>query len=132
MNSEFTIEISSRFEQLWRYNLAVVCACFNEQGERIDFRSAESFVAPAGSKLREAPAGFDGPRELSVTTSPCHSIVAYVYVVTNTEPVSNVISDSPAFDLKVKVRSGRHTLYNSVHKISQWGGDSIELKFSAE
>ena len=132
MKSEFTIEISSRFEQLWRYNLAIVCACFNEQGERIDFCSAESFVAPAGSKLREAPAGFDGPRELVITTSPCCSIVAYVYVVTNTEPISNVISDSPAFDLKVKVRLGRKTLYNEVHKVSQWGGESIELKFSAE
>lgn len=129
MNSEFTIEIASRFEQLWRYNLAIVCACYDEQGERVDFCSAESFVASAGSKLREAPAGFDGPRELKLSTSACHSIVAYVYVVTNTEPVSNVIADSPPFDLKVKVRVGRKTLYNTVHKVSQWGGESIELKF---
>ena len=128
MKKEFTIEIGSRFEQLWRYNLAIVCACYDEQGERTDFCSAESFVASAGSKLREAPAGFDGPRELKLTTSACHSIVAYVYVVTNTEPISNVIADSPAFDLKLKVSIGRNAIYNKVHKISQWGGDSIELK----
>ena len=128
MKKEFTIEIGSRFEQLWRYNLAIVCACYDEQGERIDFCSAESFVASAGSKLREAPAGFDGPRELKLTTSACHSIVAYVYVVTNTEPISNAIADSPAFDLKLKVSIGRNAIYNKVHKISQWGGDSIELK----
>ena len=128
MKKEFTIEIGSRFEQLWRYNLAIVCACYDEQGGRTDFCSAESFVASAGSKLREAPAGFDGPRELKLTTSACHSIVAYVYVVTNTEPISNVIADSPAFDLKLKVSIGRNAIYNKVHKISQWGGDSIELK----
>lgn len=129
MKKEFTIEISSRFEQLWRYNLSIVCACFNEQGERVDFRSAESFVASAGSKLREAPQGFDGPRELTLSTAACHSIIAYIYIVTNTEPASNVIADSPPFDLKVKVSSGRTTLYNVVHKVSQWGGESIELKF---
>ena len=102
-------------------------ACYDEQGERVDFCSAESFVASAGSKLREAPAGFDGPRELKLSTSACHSIVAYVYVVTNTEPVSNVIADSPPFDLKVKVRVGRKTLYNTVHKVSQWHHDGRNI-----
>ena len=132
MKSVFKIEIESKFEELWRYNFTIVCACYDEQGQRTDFVSAESFVAPAGSKLRQAPAGFEGPRKLQLSTSPCHSIVAYVYVQTNTEPVSNVIADSPAFDLKLKVSIGRNTLYNKVHKISQWGGDSIELKLAAE
>lgn len=129
MKSEFTIEVGSSFEQLWRYNIALLCACLDEHDERIDFCSAESFVAPSGSKLREAPAGFEGPRELRLTTSPCQSIVAYIYVVTNTEPISNAIADSPPFDLKVKVRVGRKILYNTIHKVSQWGGESIELKF---
>ncbi len=132
MNSEFKIEISSSFEELWRYNFTIVCACYNEQGERTDFVSAESIAAPSGSKLRQAPSGFEGPRKLQLTTTPCHSIVAYVYVVTNTEPISNVIADSPAFDLKLKVSIGRNAIYNKVHKISQWGGDSIELKLAAE
>ena len=132
MKSVFKIEIDSRFEELWRYNLTIICACFNENGERTDFVTASSFVAPAGSKLKAAPAGFEGGRKLQLSTSPCHSIVAYVYVQTNTEPISNVIADSPAFDMKVKVSQGRAVLYNKVHKISQWGGDSIELKLAAE
>lgn len=132
MKSEFTIEIGSRFRELWRYNLVAMCACFDEQGQRVDFLKTESYVAAAGSKLKCAPESAFKNRELKLSTSACSSIVVYIYVVTHTEPLSRVVADSPPFDLSVKVKCGSHLIYNTVHKISQWGGDSIELKFTAQ
>ena len=37
----FTIEISSRYEGWWRYNVALMCGCFDTAGNRTGFASAE-------------------------------------------------------------------------------------------
>ena len=36
----FTIEISSRYEGWWRYNVALMCGCFDTAGNRTGFASA--------------------------------------------------------------------------------------------
>ena len=52
----FTIEISSRYEGWWRYNVALMCGCFDTAGNRTGFASTEAHVADVGSNLRENPA----------------------------------------------------------------------------
>lgn len=56
----FTIEISSRYEGWWRYNVALMCGCFDTAGNRTGFASTEAHVADVGSNLREKPAGNPG------------------------------------------------------------------------
>ena len=38
----FTIEISSRYEGWWRYNVALMCGCFDTAGNRTGFASTEA------------------------------------------------------------------------------------------
>ena len=64
----FTIEISSRYEGWWRYNVALMCGCFDTAGNRTGFASAEAHVADVGSNLREKPAGIPGDGRASLET----------------------------------------------------------------
>ena len=41
----FRIEVSSRFEEFWRYNVAMTGGLFDARGERIGFASTEDTVA---------------------------------------------------------------------------------------
>lgn len=131
MASKFTVHVKSSYEELWRYNLSLMCGGFNSKAERIDFVKAESFVAEVGANLRSAPEGYSSKRELKLQTQPCESIVAYVYVIPNTLPRDRDVADCKPFEVSVKVQMGSETIYNIKHKINQWSGASIELKLPA-
>ena len=45
MDKKFTISLQSRYAELWRYNIVVMCGCFDKAGERTDFLSKENFEA---------------------------------------------------------------------------------------
>ena len=36
----FTIEVTSRYEEWWRYNVALMCGCFDAEERRTGFASA--------------------------------------------------------------------------------------------
>lgn len=129
---KYTIQVKSSYAELWRYNISVMCGAYNAAGEKVDFVSAQSLVAPVGTALTAPPAGMEGPREVKVATCPCCSITAYVYIVPVVLPLTRDVTDYPPFDLRVKVSCDKDVIYNEVHKICQWSGDSIELKFPKE
>lgn len=128
MRHKYTIDLRSSYEELWRYNVVVECGGFDEAGERICFASEQSIIAPVGSNLLQAPKEPKHPRAMSVTTEPCDSVAAYIYVVPNTLPQSRDVADCQPFDLKVSVAADGKTIYDTVHKVNQWGGASIEIK----
>ena len=76
----FTIEISSRYEGWWRYNVALMCGCFDTAGNRTGFASTEAHVADVGSNLREKPAGNPGGGRASLETGPCDHLLLYIYI----------------------------------------------------
>lgn len=80
----FTIEISSRYEGWWRYNVALMCGCFDTAGNRTGFASTEAHVADVGSNLREKPAGNPGGGRASLETGPCDHLLLYIYIVPHT------------------------------------------------
>ena len=82
----FTIEISSRYEGWWRYNVALMCGCFDTAGNRTGFASTEAHVADVGSNLREKPAGNPGGGRASLETGPCDHLLLYIYIVPHTLP----------------------------------------------
>lgn len=128
MDKKFTISLQSLYAELWRYNIVVMCGCFDKVGERADFLSKENFVAAVGSNLTAALAGIESHNRLTLTTSPCDSIVAYIYLIPHSLPPTRDVEEYAPFDLRIKVSAGDSVIYDTDHKINQWSGCSIELK----
>lgn len=128
MKSEFQVKVSSSYAELWRYNIIVMGGGFNADGERVDFSSERSEIAPVGSNLSEAPEGTDKSRRLAITLNDSESIAAYVYLIPHTLPINRAIEATQPFDLKVEVLRDKEAIYKVTHKINQWSGASIELK----
>ena len=74
----FIIEVTSRYEGWWRYNVALMCGCFDDAGRRIGFASSASTVADAGSNLPERPAGVAADRTATLQTMQCDHLVLYL------------------------------------------------------
>ena len=128
MDKKFTISLQSHYAELWRYNIVVMCGCFDKAGERTDFLSKENFVAAVGSNLTAAPNGIESHNRLTLTTSPGDSIVAYIYLIPHSLPPPRDVEEYAPFDLRIKVSVGDSVIYDTDHKINQWSGCSIELK----
>ena len=80
----FSVEVESRYEGWWRYNVTILCGCFDADGDRIGFASAESVVAPVGSDLSAPPEGAAAERRIGIRSVACDHIVMYVYIVPHT------------------------------------------------
>ena len=127
--SSFKVSVSSSFEELWRYNLVLVCEVCSANNERIEFLSEESFIAPVGSNLTTPPSDYSVDRKLSLTTKDGHYLNILVYVVPHTLPSTNDIIKTKPFSLSVKVVDDKKdVLVNQVFKVNQWSGDNIALK----
>ena len=119
--------VSSRFEELWRYNIVVVCELCSASGERIEYKSVESVVAPVGSNLTSPPTDYSANRVLKVESGEGNNINLLVYVVPHTLPFIDDISRTKPFALTVKVERDGESLVDRVFDINQWSGDNISL-----
>ncbi len=127
--SRFKVSVSSDFEQLWRYNIVLVCELCSDKDERIDYLSKESWVASVGSNLDAAPSDYSADRTLTITTAEGEYINILVYVLPHTLPTTNDIIKTKPFSLFVKVeRDENEALVNQVFKINQWSGDNIAIE----
>ena len=127
--SSFKVSVSSKFEELWRYNLIVVCEVCSAKDERIEFLSKESTIAPVGSNLQAAPLDYSVDRTLRLSTQEGEYINLLVYIIPHTLPTTNDIIKTKPFSLLVKVENdSKEVLVNQAFKINQWSGDNIALK----
>lgn len=129
----FSVEISSDYDQLWRYNIAVTCGCFDDHGKggdnpRTDFVSAEDFIAPVGSNLQCRPDNYSPDRTIRFTTIACDYLLMYVYVIPHTLPAEQRIADCEPFTLRITARRGNAIIYDKLHSANCWSGASIELR----
>ena len=92
----------------------------------------QSKVASVGDNLRVAPAGFDGARELNATLDAEKNVEVYVYVVPHTLPSDTDPRQTTPFKMRIKITADGEEIYNTIHHINQWAGDSIALKFPNE
>ena len=99
----FTIEVTSRYEEWWRYNVALMCGCFDAEERRTGFASAASEVAGVGSNLPERPAEIPAFRTARLTTGPCDHLVLYIYIVPHTLPAGNDIDATRPFEIDLKI-----------------------------
>ncbi len=123
MSERFHIEVASRYEELWRYNIELTGQTADSGGSRLEYISASSFVAPVGSKL-EAAAG----RDIGIDTEPAESLTLYIYVIPNTLPTERTVDLVKPFTLDVRISRGEEMLYDRHLSINQFSGDNIEIK----
>jgi len=128
----FRIEVSSRYDGFWRYNIALVCGCFDAAGRRTGFATAASHVADAGSNLKERPSELPADRKAVLATDPCDHIVCYLYLIPHTLPADNEIDAAKPFDIEWKIFRGGRRIRSERRAVNQWAGASIELRAGRE
>ena len=127
MSRRFQISVRSNFAELWRYKIVVTCGTFDAAGEQIEVTTKESSVTSIveGGGVADVA---DVSRDVKLTTGPCESIKAYVYLMPHKLPSAKSPEDTPAFGVRVKVKADDEQIYNVVHSVNQWSGATIELK----
>jgi hypothetical protein len=128
MSRRFKISVRSNFAELWRYNIVVTCGAFDAAGEQIEVTTSESSVASIVDGAGSAADVADVSRDVKLTTVPCESIKAYVYLMPHKLPLAKSPDDTPTFGVRVKVKADDEQIYNVVHSVNQWSGATIELK----
>lgn len=123
----FEVEVTSDFPGWWRYNVALMCGCYDAAGERMGFASAEDRVADVGAALGRPPAGYPARRRTMLYTTPCRRIELYLYVVPHTLPDDSLIADTRPFELCLRVVRGEKTLLTHRQPVNQWSGLSKVL-----
>ncbi len=129
MSESFSVALNSSFAELWRYNIAVVVAGFDADGEQLEVKSAQSHIADVGANLKVAPEGYNRHRSLSVVSVPCESVEVLIYIIPHTLPSAKDIADAKPFNIHVTVSRGELSIHDAQHSVNQWSGDSITLKF---
>lgn len=126
--STFKVSVSSNFEELWRYNLVLVCEVCSDKNERIEFLSQESFIAPVGSNLTSPPSEYKNDRTLTLSTKKGDYLNILIYILPHTLPTTDDVFKTKPFPLIVKVEYDKKAvLVNQVFKINQWSGDNIAI-----
>lgn len=127
----YRIEVSSPYEEWWRYNVELMCGCFDRNDNRVGFATAESRVAEVGSNLAKRPDTAAADRRAVLEVPECDHLLLYVYIIPHTLPESNDIEATKPFPLDILIECGGKRLLKERRSINQWSGASIELKVSA-
>ena len=125
--SKFKIAISSKFKELWRYNIVAVYELCDSNGERLEYKAEESFIAPVGANLDAVPAEYPSSRNIVLESGEGDYINLLVYIVPHTLPKSNDVYIAKPFALTVKVEREGKQILNQAFDINQWSGDNISL-----
>lgn len=123
----FSIEVTCRDPQWWRYNVAVTCGCFDSEGHRTGFVSAESTLAEPGGQIAEAVK--KRPRTVAFDTEPCDNLLMYLYIIPHTLPEDPEIEDNP-FEIRIRASYGDREIKSLLKTVNRWSGASLELRFS--
>lgn len=128
----FSIELSSRYEEWWRYNAVLMCGCFDSADERIGFVSAESTVAEVGAGLEKCPADLDPARSLTLDTPPCDHLLLYVYIIPHRLPQDSDIRAGKPFEAQLTISRDGRRIGRERFEVNQWGGCSLEMRIPEE
>lgn len=128
MDKGFKIELRCRYEAWWRYNVAMMCGCFDADDRRTDFVSTASHVADVGANLPARPKEVPERSSITLEAPACDHILFYAYIIPHTLPAGNDIDATQPFDIEIRISRGGHTLRSEKRKINQWSGASIELR----
>lgn len=128
---EFHIELSSSFDGWWRYNIVLMCGCFDATDSRTGFTATESHIADIGSNLMQPPVDTPHRSTISLHTAPCDHIVLYLYIIPHSLPAGKSIDSNRPFDVELKISYAGEELRSEKRHINQWSGTSVEIKIQA-
>ena len=126
--SRFKTVVSSKFDELWRYNIVVVCELCDKEGNRLEYNAEKSNIAPVGSNLTTMPEGYTTERTIRMESGEGDHINLLVYVIPHTLPATNDIHATKPFPLIIKVEADGKVVMNQVFNINQWSGENIAVK----
>ncbi len=124
----FQIELSSRFEEWWRYNVVLMGAPVDAAGERLAICSVASEIAPVGSNLAAPPSAEATSRRVTLTAGPCHRLRLLIYIMPHTLPVSDDIARVAPFEVTLRISRGGKLLRKERYAVNQWSGVSLDLE----
>lgn len=124
----FTVKVTSRYADWWRYNVALMAGCFDAEDRQTEFATARSHVADVGAELKEPPARMAQNRKITLATEPCDHLQLYVYIIPHTLPPTDDIDAARPFDIELTISYGGRRVSRSVRKINPWSGESIEMR----
>lgn len=122
----YTIVISSDFEELWRYNIAVMASVRSGE-EEVEFLKHTSEVAPVGAELAERPKAYNPNRRVELQTKAGTALTLYIYIIPHTLPHTTDVTDAKPFELEVEVKHGKERLFHRIAEVNQWSGENIEI-----
>lgn len=124
---KYKVELLCDYPEWWRYNVYMMVVGFDREGNNAVFNNFVDKVYDAnyGGDPREMPDDYVTPRDISLITDECAYIEIYIYVVANTFPQSDIISDSPSFDAILSVSAEGRVLKEKAYEVNQWGGLTI-------
>ncbi len=128
----YRVEIISHYEELWRYNMIIMCGGYNTLSEQLyvvgcDRITSEEFQTGATTQL-DPPPNYNPSEPLILECKNADSIHAIIYVIAHTLPEDRMVENSPPFALQVKIYSDEKELYVQEHQVNQWGGATINIK----
>lgn len=126
--SRFKVTISSRFDELWRYNIVGVYELCSADGSRIDYTAEESFIAAVGSQLQGPPSDYNHNRTLNYTSGEGDHLNLLVYIIPHTLPTTDIVAEAKNFPLIIKVECNGEVVVNRVFDINQFSGENISLE----
>lgn len=131
----FTVELLCGYEQWWRYNVLITLICYDSSNEIIEHKSFTDIVLETETSREERyePAGYDSNRAIKVASCPCRYAMLYLYIVTNTFPVTHIIRQCPPFEATVVVNQNSSEIERIALEVNQWGGATLtEYKIEAK
>lgn len=126
-NEGFKVEISSDYDEFWRFNVLVTCACFDGEGKQIDFVSVDDAIAPVRSNLKSRPLDCPATRTVVFETEPCSRIFMYIYLIPHTMIASRYVDDDCHYAVVVRITRAGQVVAKSRFMANKWTGASIEM-----
>ncbi len=123
--TRYSIELLCDYPEWWRYNVYIMAVGFGEPGGSGTFNNFVDKVAETGSQLRAAPEGYPSPRVIRLDTQECEFVDIYVYVVANSFPATDAISDWPPFPVTLRVAANGIPVEEKTYEVNQWGGLTV-------
>ena len=126
-NEGFKVEIVSDYEQFWCYNVVVMCGCFDEEGNQVDFVPVEEIVAPVNVGLKCKPSGYPACKTIRFDAPECDHLLMHICIIPHTLPCEEDCCDRDEFVFGVKITHGEDVIHNEQHRANRWSGVSLEL-----
>ena len=123
--TRYSIELLCDYPEWWRYNVYIMAVGFREEGGPATFNNLVDKVAETGSQLRAAPEGYRSPRIVRLDTQECAFVDIYIYIVANSFPATDAISDWPPFPITMRVVTNGMPVEEKTWEVNQWGGLTV-------